>query len=463
MKNAIALVLALACATVAHANAPSDYAYAFPIDTTNATGDANGAWRFDLTPAAYGWVQDAALRDIEVFNAAGQPVPFARVADASETTPREHVATLPVLALPPSTSNAASNDLRLVIDRDADGRLRRIDAGEQATTAKAGTKEWLVDARGVVPSMDRLVLTWSAPSSGVVARFAIEASDDLQIWRHVGGGTVLALEQDGAHVERHDIALTGVRADYLRLRRLDDGAELDGFAAHAHSTERAAVTPASLWMPTGVGQRDTAAPAGTTARFDYTLPAALPVRAARIELANDNALAPLTLSARDGDTWRELARITAFRLRSGDETIRNADTEWPGASRLREFRIDSRVPLAAPPQLSLDVRLDRFVFLAEGDGPYVLAVGSSRAHHADYPIDVALARLRARLGKDWQPPIAQLGPARESGGAVALQVPRVESPLPWRRWLLWGVLVAAATVVGGFALSLLRGASKNGT
>jgi hypothetical protein len=26
----------------------------------------------------------------------------------------------------------------------------------------------------------------------------------------------------------------------------------------------------------------------------------------------------------------------------------------------------------------------------------------------------------------------------------------------WRTWLLWGVLVAAAAIVGGLALSLLR-------
>ena len=271
---------------------------------------------------------------------------------------------------------------------------------------------------------------------------------------------MLALEQDGARIERHDIALADVRAHYLRLRRLDDGAELQGLAAQAHSTERETAAPASRWTQTGNAQRDNVVPAGIAARFDYALPAPLPVRAARIELANDNALAPLILSARDGDAWRELAHVTAFRLRSGDETIRNADVEWPASSRLREFRIDSRVPLAASPRLSLDVRPDRFVFLAEGDGPFVLAVGSARARHADYPLDVALANLRARLGKDWQPPLAQLGPGRDSGGAQALQPAPIESPLPWRRWLLWSVLVIAAAVVGGFALSLLRGAGK---
>ncbi|MFT4247186.1 MAG: DUF3999 family protein, partial [Pseudomonas sp.] len=43
-------------------------------------------------------------------------------------------------------------------------------------------------------------------------------------------------------------------------------------------------------------------------------------------------------------------------------------------------------------------------------------------------------------------------PARELAGAQALQPAR-----DWKTWLLWGLLVLGALVIGGFALSLLRG------
>jgi len=460
MKSRLAFAVSLLVATAAQANTPTDYAYSFPIETT--TQESSSAWRIDLTPEVYAWAQEAALRDIEVFNAAGQPVPFARSTNEPAATMREQSASLPLLTLPPTPSNARANDLRLVIDRDASGRLRRIDAGEQAASAaRAGAKDWLLDASGVAQAIDRLVLAWSAPAAGVVARFAVEASDDLQTWRNVGNGTVLALEQDGARLERHDIALGGVRASYLRLHRIDDGVELGGLTVRSHSIERESSAPARVWLEAGAGIRDAGAPTAIAARFDYVLPAALPVDSARIELANDNALAPLTLLARmPGSAWNELASVTAFRLRSGDEAIRNGDIEWTGSTRLREFRLETRVLLAAPPRLTLRYRPDRFVFLAEGHGPYTLAVGSAHARHADYPVDVALASLRARLGKDWQPPAAQLGVARESGGMQALHPVAIAAPSPWRRWLLWGVLVVAATVVGGFALSLLRRAGS---
>lgn len=457
-------IVALVITSSALAGTPADYAYTFPIETTAAEHDSS-AWRIELTPAVYAWTQDASLRDIEIFNAAGAPVPIARFTAAINATPREQRAVLPLLSLPAIASRGNASDLRLIIDRDAYGRLRRIDAGDTtANNEKSTVRDWILDTSGFDHAIDQLVLSWSTPASGVVARFSVEAGDDLQSWHGAGSGTVLALEQEGAHLERHDIELNGVRAKYLRLHRLDDGPNLTGLAAQARSLERSPATPARAWSDAGfvaASAQGEPLPAGIT-RFDYALPAALPVDVARIELANDNALAPLTLSSRFPGVdpkWSVLAQTTAFRLRSGEETLRNADIELVNASRLREFRIESRAPLAAAPRLSFGFRPDGFVFLAEGDGPYTLAVGSVHAQRASYPVDAALASLRSKLGKDWQPPLATLGAAKESAGAAALKT--APAPIQWSRWLLWGVLVAGAAMVGGFAMSLLRSASRS--
>ena len=194
-------------------------------------------------------------------------------------------------------------------------------------------------------------------------------------------------------------------------------------------------------------------------RFDYALQAPLPVDSARIELASDNSLAPITLLAHPpisaADAWTPLASTTAFRLRQGDETIRNGDIELRGTERLRDFRIESRTPMATPPQLTLSFRPDSFVFLAEGDGPYSLGVGSAHARRSEYPVDAALASLRATLGKDSAATDRRAGSARVSGGETALRP--VPPPTPWRRWLLWSVLIGGAVLIAGFALSLLRG------
>jgi hypothetical protein len=450
LRPLLALVAAALLRTAAAA-APADYAYTFPIDT--GTAGASSAWRVELTPEVYAWTRDADLRDLAIFNAAGQPVAFARLDAAPEPVARERFLALPTLALPAAASGG--NDLRLVIDRDADGRLRRIDAGEQAATARR-SRDWLIDASTLDRAVDGFELEWTEPKSGVSARFSIAAGDDLQDWRELGNGSVLALEQNGMRIDRRTLAFEPVRARYFRLRRLDDGVDLDGLSAQARSTDRTQSTAPLSWLRAEPVAANGATTTSGGAAFDYALPAALPVESVRIELAGDNALAPLALSAGTGDPtqpWRPLVRLDAFRLRQGEQVLHNDDVDLP-PGRVREWRIEARTPLAAAPRLTLGYRPDTLVFLAEGTGPYVLAAGSRQARHPDYPVAAALASLRAELGRDWQPPRATLGAARIGAGEAALREP--EPPLPWRRWLLWGVLAAGAALVGGFALSLLR-------
>lgn len=93
------------------------------------------------------------------------------------------------------------------------------------------------------------------------------------------------------------------------------------------------------------------------------------------------------------------------------------------------------------------------MFLTRGQPPYALAAGSQRAQRGDAPLQPMLDALRRERGPRWQPADARLGePARELAGAKALQSAR-----DWKTWLLWGLLVLGALVIGGFALSLLRG------
>jgi len=454
-----AAALSLCIAQVAAANTPADYAYAFPIETSTPYANAgNSAWRVDLTPAVYRWVQDANLRDIEIFNAAQHPVPMGLVAGTPTTTAREEHATLPALAVPAPAGASSASDLRLVIDRDADGRLRRIDAGEQKPSAQPG-RDWIVDASRFDHAIDTIALTWSEPATGVVARFGIEASNDLEHWQNAGGATVLALEQDGAKLERRDIPLGGVRAKYLRLHRTDDGPALKDLRVEARAVEHTRAMPAREWIGGDRAAPAEPAPPGVT-RFDYALPAPLPVDVVRIALASDNALARITLFARLSDApeavWTRIATQTAFRLRQGNDVLRNDDIAIQLARRAKAFRIESANAIAEAPDLMLGYRPDSVVFLAEGAGPYTLAVGSASARHADYPVDAALTSLRASLGKDWQPPPAALGQAKASGGEAVLKA--APPPVPWRRWVLWAILVGGAALIAGLAMSLLRGA-----
>lgn len=456
------LLLICMATTAASAAAPSDYAQVIPIETS---GDS-AAWQIDLDASVYAGSVDPSLRDVAVFNAAGeavamkiQPVEYVD----STTEQRFDVA---VLALPRDPGNAVANDLGLIVERDANGRLRRIET--QTVTDPQPfpeTREWLLDLGDSDRGIDRLELDWSEPDQGVVARFQLSGSKDLQGWQSLNAdATVVDLQQDGARIERRSISLPATGLRYLRLRRLDAGVALVGLRVEAIRTRRISGIAPLHWVEAET--QDHLGELKSNPRMHlYTLPYAIPVSDVRIDLANDNGLAAIDVlspldTANAPTRWLPRAHLVAYRLVQNGERIDNdAITLSPG-SRLRTLRLDSATALTTPPGLSVGYRPARLVFLAEGRGPFVLAVGSATARHVGTPIDAALASLRMRYGQDWQPSPAQLGVARASAGEQALLAPTPARD--WKRWLLWLVLIAAAAVVGGIALSLLRNQSEGG-
>jgi hypothetical protein len=202
---------------------------------------------------------------------------------------------------------------------------------------------------------------------------------------------------------------------------------------------------------------DIAAPAGS-AIYRYDLAAALPVEALKLELGSDNSIATVQIASRDaeGAIWSQHANFTAFRLHQGERVIDNDAIQLDASTPSRRWFVRATPPLDRAPDLRVAWRPQRFVFLAQGHGPYRLIAGSATARRADYPIDIALAELRSRLGNDWQPPLAQLGARATLAGATALAAPPPQTERDWKTGLLWAVLVAAAGLIGALALSLLR-------
>lgn len=457
------ILIASLAAQMAAASGPADFAQVIPIETT---GEST-AWQVELDDSVYQASVDPDLRDMAIFNADGRAVPMKIWPIESADTVIEQRADVPVLALPSTVREAEEGDLHLIVERDAAGRLRRLET--QASTesvAAPDTREWLLDLAGFDRGIEFLELHWDEPSNDVIARFDVNESDNLQHWNLLNAGaTLVVLQKDGARIERRHIDLPTTRHRYLRLRRTDDGVALRGLRATASKIRQLAGVPRTQWIE-AESVDEIAGLVASNTQYLYSLPFAAPVTQAKITLASDNSLAQLEVLTPPTDgpgskPWSRRARLVAFNLREGNEVI-EADRILlsNGQPRVASLRIDSVTPLASPPHVSVGFRPTRLLFLAEGRGPFELAVGSATAKHADYPIEAALASLRTRLGKEWQPPSAKLGEPRISAGTNALRPP--EQPTDWKRWLLWAVLILAAIIVGSFALILLRGNSQRG-
>ncbi|MBS0589349.1 MAG: DUF3999 domain-containing protein [Proteobacteria bacterium] len=454
---AAGLLLALGAA---HADETARYAYAWPL---TLSGDS-AAWQVELPIEVYQTLTDPQLRDLVVVDELGNAVPTAaRTADPA--TPVSARVELPLFALPAGLpSNPADGPLNLRIERDADGNLRSIGADLGTTNSKAppDSQDYLIDASKLDAPIDRLRLDWDEAAGPINAQFSLAASDDLQNWRGAAANVnVLGLAQDGNRLELHEIGTPGVHAKYLRLHRRDRGAALPGLRVSAiTAAQRSPARAAREWLaltvsdPTASG---TPMPAGP--EYRYALPAALPIVAIKLDLAADNSVARVGVASRRSGTpgWTPRADFTAFRLPQGGDAIVNDETTLTGAARDNEWRVQSATPLNRAPTLNLAWRPDRFVFLGDGKQHYRLVAGSATTRRADYPVDVALAQLRAKLGADWQPPLAALGVRQALAGDAALQAPVPASRYNWKTFLLWGVLVTAAVAIGCLALSLLRG------
>ena len=110
-------LLLLAATGAASAQSPDDFAWQWPI---TATGD-DGAHALVLDDAVYARITRSDLRDLAVFNADGQPVPFAPL--PWPTTTQASRTQLNWLRLPVATDSAGES-LSLRIARDPDGTVR---------------------------------------------------------------------------------------------------------------------------------------------------------------------------------------------------------------------------------------------------------------------------------------------------------------------------------------------------
>lgn len=481
MKKLFCILFAVAAAS-ARAD-PKDYAYSWTI-----VPDVGGpAYQVELTPEVYAALTTNDLRDFDVVNNRGESVPTTLYRPVA-VAPRAPVAAVPMfkVSAPPDDTVASDEAIHLHIERGPDGRLRSLDAATTAQpvpytpdphVANGGARlptgvgasaaplpqlefdnraKIILDTSRLHDPLLSLYVDWDR-TIDATARFSISASDDLQNWRVlVANAAATRLTQDGNTLERHEIPLDRAPHAYLMLTRFDNGPALRGFQARVTMPPNAQ-QPEPRWMAASADGTDPSDSTGST--FVYHLSAPLAATGANLQLADDNAVARAQLSYTpmlEPKAHYAAASFVAFRLRDGDTLLSNDPQRNLHLPRAREWRVTFATPVAQAPSLEIGYTPDRIVFLAQGGQPYRLLAGSGKAHHADAPVDVALANWRASNGADWKPPLVTLGARAEAGGAEALEAVKPVVVPPWRTWLLWGVLVAAAAVVGGLALSLLR-------
>lgn len=427
----------------------------FQWRATLDAGGQQGLLRVALPGEALQRLQSREAADLRVFDAQGQPVPFAvrRPPDpaAAARTPTARVPALPLFESAAGASPPGAVQVRVGGATSSVWVDLRPDAGPAA----AGTRRLpaaIFDTRALRQEVSGLQLQGSWPAN-VPLQFTASTSRDLAQWTPVPlAGRIYRFEGAGAPAnDTLELRLPLALQDhYLRLDWAgQEGVQLDALVGWVAAPAPADAGPSAPLPP---GRAD-----GATA-MEWELPFATPV--ARLALATEraNAVVPVRILGRERPSlpWRVLAGTVVFRVGAPGSESTNPPVALSPARTVRWLRVEATHGATLPQGLQARAVFDplEVVFVAGASGPHRLAAGRADTPPAGLPLD-ALAATR----------LADLARLPQARIAAAEMAPAQPAPA-WARWLpagfdaatagLWLVLGLGVLVLGGAAWSLLR-------
>lgn len=461
---------ALASLTAAAQDKPGDFAVRLPIVTTTASP----YYRATVPLQAYLSSARGDLRDMRVFNAAGQPAPYALLAasgSAEERTQRQTLRWFPLRAPTVAGANAAGDDsaLKVVVTQAGNGTLVEVDSRRATSAARAGSAEtavrgYVLDASQVADrqSTRALEIDWDK-AGGDFQLIDVESSDDLRHWAPLATGVQLArLDFNGSRIENRRVELPGFRDRYLRLiwrqpaqAPVLTGAELEQSQSRFHGAPLAWSAPIAA---------DAAEAGLKPGEYHFHFDRPLPLARLRIELPAGNQLLPVEILApgRDRRFWRRLADGVAYRITSKGREWSNTEILLSGSPlQALVLRVDPRTNPTQPPSIAYALQPAQVVFLASGEAPYSLAVGNAEARDAA----LAAETLIPGFGHAGSPEIAD---ARIDVAGTPAAAPAATTPVAaqtgygWKKIALWSVLVLGVAGMAAMAWQLLRQMKQTG-
>jgi hypothetical protein len=449
MKNCLLATLLLLfahCVIAADAEneiTPGDFAFAVPIHGTGA----DTLYRVVITPDVYQGATFPDLRDLRVFNGAGEIVPHAFRPLESVAARQPAPVYLPIFALR-GPSGTRADDLDIVVNTSNVKFSLRASSDKQINE-DAVLLGYLIDASSSKRAISKLVLEWDRIPGGYVGAVNVEASDDLKHWKRVASNApLLSLAQGGQELEQKSVALRRVRTRYLRLT-WPSGTNVVRLKSVLGQHADEATPRERTW-------KDIVAMPDPDKRGDYLADfgGIFPVDRLVIRLPQDNAVAPTQIFSRNtpGDAWTREKRTVAYRLRQNGQEITSPEiVVTPRMRRYWLLRVDQQA--GGIGEGAIQVRAGwiarEIVFAARGSAPFMLAYGNGKA----LPNALAMQTLVPGWGSETAPEIALAtsGAAQTLAGAAAAR-----QRIDMKKVALWAALLAGVAVLGFMAWRLSK-------
>lgn len=447
MKRLLPALVLLPVWAIAQLADRDDYAWHFPL----AVPEAGEYQSVDVPLAVYRSTQDPHLRDLGIYNAAGQAVPRRVERPNDDAEVRESRRSLGLIPLYGEIAESQRR-LNILMQLDEPGASLQfrsvvpdpVEPGQQLQAL-------IVDMRGHEDPIAELELTWSGAGDGFIGTVMVEQGDDLGEWHPLAQGTVAELAFEAARIEERRIGVGQPVARYLRVRWRDmpDGWRPATITAihldHGPAPERD-------WL-----ELEPSETGGDGREFAFDAGGHLPVDRLELVLPGRNGVVRAAFYAREDNSapWRHVHEGVFYRVHTAGTLLASGADTMPTlrAAQWRVRLLSGQINGA--PVLRLGWRPDRLRFLAQGDAPFTLAVGRARDHAEQFPQQRLMGdrALFSMLEKTGEPAMASLGERRPGAGMAALEP---ASEWSWKTVLVWIGLFAAVGFVGYLVISLLR-------
>ena len=385
----------------------------------------------------------ADLGDIAVFNAQGKQLVHTIMRAA--TPVQELSRSLPFHEF----SHFLRQHSKTVTTREQSQQAGSLTELETTRTVPVQTRreDYLVELGDdeIVPRFERIELQWTHEPAEQILELKVEvgnALDDLRVIKPRKSLTNL----DAADLSWRSIE--GIPAGYRYL----------------HLTPLGNVTHFELQRVTGHYRASGSAPVlrhrietkslddGDILYYTARFPSQVNAESLRIIPSAPNSVISGQLYASwDDDDSRSLIQ-REFR----QHNIENADIRPSAPIRLarrpyRSITLTSATTLSAAPAIELIYPQYELLFLGDGNAPYTIAWGNHESAEPDGDLSAiiqgSLQQAQQNAG------LARPGAIAESGGEARLAP---QPALPWKKWLLWTLLILAAMVTARMALKLYR-------
>ena len=435
---------------------PMDYATGVMLETLGAS-----PWyRVSLPQTVYQGTAWPDLRDVRVFNHAGETVPFTLVAQKTQPVTPQTVALrlFPLDISPVPSREEGRRSGESFVLRSKTGIEIHLESDDVKTVGQSYLlmlPEEMEDSF----SLEQLRLNWNTPTGNWQGKASVYVSRDLRYWRTVQEeAPLMELTRDNDRLKMDTIGASltlsanGNRYLLVILDSQSPALTINSVSAIAESRE-----PESARIEIGAQEEKVS---NDEAVWHWAQPQ--PLTSLRIDL-DDEGVLPVALSWRSAEKapWQPLTKTVLYRLNGK----RSEDIRLSGqlVEAVRMTTINARLPERMP---ALSGARDSYqlVFNTQGKGPYMLAWGNRAAQKADIGLDLLIpASLRKTQEIDSLPGAVPQGDVALGGEARLTATSAAEQQSQWKTVLVWGALILGVAVLALMAWRIWREVKKDGT